>query len=69
MFLQDEYNVAKFYGRPRLIRSVWRASKFSELKFTEIVILWVYYTIPFDFSLFLALLGHQFSTFGTTLFG
>ena len=28
-----------------------RASKFSVLKLIEIVILWVYYTIPFDFSL------------------
>ena len=38
--------VAKFYGRLRLIRSVLRASEFSVLKLTEIVILWVYYTIP-----------------------
>ena len=29
-----------------------RASKFSVLKLIEIVILWVYYTIPFGFSLF-----------------
>ena len=35
-----------------LIRSVLGASKFSVLKFIEIVILWVYYTIPFGFSLF-----------------
>ena len=34
------------------LRSVLRASKFSELKLIEIVILWVYYTIPYDFSLF-----------------
>ena len=33
-----------------------RASKFSVLKLYEIVILWVYYTIPFGFSLF----GHSF---------
>ena len=33
--------------------AVLRASKFSVLKFTKIVILWVYYTIPFGFSLFL----------------
>ena len=34
-----------------LIRSVWRASKFWVLKLIEIVILLVYYTIPFGFSL------------------
>ena len=45
-------HVAKFYGRLRLIRSVLRASKFSVLKLIEIVILWVFYTIPFGFSLF-----------------
>ena len=45
-------HVAKFYGRPRLIRSVLIASKFSVLKLMEIVILWVYYTIPFGFSFF-----------------
>ena len=44
-----------------LNKSKYRASKFSVLKLIEIVILWVYYTIPFGFSLFLALLGHQFS--------
>ena len=44
--------VAKFYGRLRLIRSVLRASNFPYWKFLEIVILWVYYTIPFGFSLF-----------------
>ena len=45
-------HVAKFYGRLRLIRSVLRASKFSVLKMIEIIILWVFYTIPFGFSLF-----------------
>ena len=30
------------------------------VKLTEIVILWVYYTIPFDFSLIFALLGITF---------
>ena len=45
-------HVAKFYGRLRLIRSVLRASKFSVSKIIEIVILWVYYTVPFGFSLF-----------------
>ena len=44
-------HVAK-YGRLRLIRSVLRASNFSVLKLIEIVIVWVYYTIPFGFSLF-----------------
>ena len=39
---------------------------FPCLKLIEIVILWVYYTIPFGFSLFLALFGHYFSTFYTT---
>ena len=43
--------VAKFYGRLWFNRSVLRASKFSGLKLTEIVIFWVYYTIPFGFSL------------------
>ena len=46
-------HAAKFYGRLRLIHSVLRASTFSVLKLIEIVILWVYYTIPFGFSLFL----------------
>ena len=45
-------HVAKFYGRLRLIRSVLRASNFPCLKFLEIVILWVYYAIPFGFTLF-----------------
>ena len=34
--------------------------KFSVLKLIEIVILWVYYTIPFGFSLFRHLLGITF---------
>ena len=58
-------HVAKFYGRLRLIRSVLRASKFPVSKLIEIVILWVYYTIPFGFSLFL---GHHFPTFETNPF-
>ena len=45
-------HVAKFYCQLRSIRSVLRASKFSVLKLIEIVIVWVYYTIPFGFSLF-----------------
>ena len=44
-------HVAKFYGRLRLIRNVLRASKFSVLKLTEIVTMWVYYIIPFGFGL------------------
>ena len=44
---------AKFYGRLWLIFSVLGASTFFVLKLIEIVILWVYYTIPFGFSLFL----------------
>ena len=48
-----KYNLlAKFYSRLRLIRKVLRASKFSVWKLIEIVVLWVYYTIPFGFSLF-----------------
>ena len=42
------------------------ASKLSELKLFQIVILWVYYTIPFGFSLFLVRLGHLFSIFENT---
>ena len=45
-------HVAKFYGQLRLIRSVFRASKFLCEKFIVIVILWVYYTIHFGFTLF-----------------
>ena len=55
-------NVAKFYSRLRLVCSVWRTSKFPCLKFIEIVILWVYNTIPFGFSL------HKLGTFGTSIF-
>ena len=36
----------------RLIRRRLRTSTFSVLKFLKIVILWVYYTIPFGLSLF-----------------
>ena len=45
-------HVAKFYGRLRLIRSILRASTFSVLKLTEIIISWVYYSILNGFSLF-----------------
>ena len=55
-------HVAKLYDRPRLIRSVLRASTFSVLKFNEIcIILWVYYTIPFGFSLFRHFLASLFN--------
>ena len=53
-------HLAKFYGRLRLIRSVLRASNFSVLKLIQIVILWVYCTIPFGFSLFWHFLGITF---------
>ena len=53
-------HVAKFYGRLRLIRGVFIASKFSVLKLIRIVILWVYYIIPFGLSLI--------GTFGASLF-
>ena len=45
--------LAKSYSWLRLIQSVLTSSKFSVLKLLEIVILWVYYTIPFDFTLFM----------------
>ena len=56
-------HVGKFYGRLRLIRSILRASKFSELKLIEIVILWVYYTIPYGLSLFRHFLDITFLLF------
>ena len=45
-------HVAKFYCRFWLIRRVWEHQNFPCSKLIEIVILWVYYTIPFGFSLF-----------------
>ena len=42
--------VAKLYVRLRFIHSLFRASTFPVLKLSDIVILWVYYTIPFGFS-------------------
>ena len=49
----------------RTFRGGFRTSKVFLIKLIEIVILWVYYTIPFGFSLQLVwtLFGHQFSTF------
>ena len=61
-------HVAKFYGRPRLIHGVLRATNIFRVKLIEIVILWVYYPIPFGFSLFLTLLGHHFPRFENILF-
>ena len=54
-------NVAKFYVRLQLIRSVLRASKFSVLKFIEIAILWIYYMASL-------LASSSFGTFVTSLF-
>ena len=54
-------HVAKFYVRLQLIRSVLRASKFSVLKFIEIVILWIYYMASL-------LASASFGTFVTSLF-
>ena len=56
------FGTVNFYGRLRLIRSVLRASKISVLKLIGIVILWVYYTIPFDSACF-GTFGPPFSTF------
>ena len=54
-------HVAKFYVRLQLIRSVLRASKFSVLKFIEIVILWICYITYL-------LASASFGTFVTSLF-
>ena len=56
-------HVAKFYGQRRLIRSVLRASIFSVLNFIEIMIMCVYYTIPFWLWACFCTFGHHFSTF------
>ena len=47
----------------------YRRIKIFRVKIDWIVILWVYYTIPFGFCLILALFGHNFSIFETTMFG
>ena len=54
-------HVAKFYVRLQLIRSALRTSKFSVLKFIEIVILWLYYLASLLASV-------SFCTFVTSLF-
>ena len=48
--------MSHIYGRLWLIRSV----KFSVFKLTKIVILWVYYTIPYGFSMFWHIWGITF---------
>ena len=48
--------MSHIYGRLWLIRSV----KYSVFKLTKIVILWVYYTIPFGFSMFWHIWGITF---------
>ena len=53
-------HVAKFYVRLQLFRSVLRASKFSVLKFIEIVILWINYMTSL-------LASASFGTFVTSL--
>ena len=55
--------MAKFYGQLRSIRNVLRASKITVLKLIKIIVLWVYYTIPFWLQLVLVILGASFSTF------
>ena len=54
-------HVVKFYGRLRLIPSVLRASKFSMLKLTEIVVCFLHH--PLWLYLYLSLLGNHFSIF------
>ena len=56
-------HVAKFYGRLRLIRSVWRASKFSVFKIDWNCNFVGLLHHPFWLQLVLALFGHYFSTF------
>ena len=62
-------HVAKFYGRLQLIRSVWRASKFSVLKIDRNCNIEGLLHHPFWLQLILAPFGHYFSTFEITLFG
>ena len=61
-------HVAKRCGRLWLIRSVLRASKLSVLTLIEIVILRLFYTIPFGFNMFRHFLGITFQ-FSTTFCG
>ena len=57
-------HVAKFYGWLRLIRSVWRTSKFSFFKIDRnFNFVGLYYTIPFCFNLLWHLLVITFQLF------
>ena len=67
-FHSPRAHVTKFIGRLRFIHSGLRASKFTVIELIEIIILWVYYTITFGFSLFLVLLAHYFPTLETTFY-
>ena len=62
-------NFGTFIQVLRTFRGDFRASKVIVIKFIEIVILLVYNTIPFGFSLVWTLLVHQFSTFKILWFG
>ena len=57
------HNLSRFESHSNL-----QTLSYNKYILIEIVILWVYYTIPFGFNLklFLALFGHYFSTFYTT---
>ena len=57
--------IAKFYGRLRLIRSIWRASIFSVLKINWNCNYVGLLHHPFWLQLVLALFGRYFSTFYT----
>ena len=59
-------HVAKFYGRLRLICSVWRASYFSVFKIDWNCNFVCLLHHPFWLQLVLALFGNYFSTFYTT---
>ena len=60
------HNVAKFYGQLRLIRSVWRASKFSVFKIDWNCNFVGLLHQPFWLQFVLPLFSHYFSIFYTT---
>ena len=62
-------HVARFYGRLQLIRSVWRASKFSVFKIDRNCSFVGLLHHPFWLQFILAPFGHYFSTFKISLFG
>ena len=62
-------HVAEFYCRIRLIRSVWRESKFSVFKIDWNCNFVGLLHHPFWLQLVLALFGHYFSTFSCYMFG